>query len=65
MARSEKISLRIDSKFYNKDVTDKTMIGGKNYVKKYCYLIQIMTNAKDKNKVSGVAKITTTGVEWG
>ena len=26
MAYSEKISLRIDSKFYNKDLTDKTMM---------------------------------------
>ena len=29
MANSEKISLRNDSKFYNKDLTDKTMMGKK------------------------------------
>ena len=58
MANSEKISLRIDSKFYNKDLTDKIMIGGKKLRVEI-----LLPNAKDKYKVSRVVKITTTGGE--
>ena len=48
----------MDSKFYNKDLTDKTMIGGQKLRVEI-----LLPNAKDKNKVSGVVKITTTGGE--